>query len=107
MIWTCVPKRTFVTLPVLEFGVYEAVSSFNEGYISKVKVMGEMGLEAERNMLLAMKWLDKECIRSEEKAALELQKKIRQTRNVQKRRLEDLYEADEDPENPAYCPGGY
>lgn len=35
VIWTRLPKSTFVLKITLELGVYEAVTSFNEGNIAK------------------------------------------------------------------------
>lgn len=39
VIWSCLPKRTFVTLPTLQFEVFEAVLSFNDGFVAKVKIL--------------------------------------------------------------------
>ena len=52
-----------------------------------------------------MKCLDQERVRKAEKAALELEKKIRLKRSLNKRRLEDMYEEGEDPDNPSYGAG--
>ena len=37
-IWERIPKNTFVTLPSLEFGVYDTVSQFNIGMKASVLI---------------------------------------------------------------------
>ncbi|GFV04801.1 uncharacterized protein TNCV_633051 [Trichonephila clavipes] len=39
LIWSRVPKKTFVQLEVLSLGTYDAVSSFNMGNVSKLEVL--------------------------------------------------------------------
>jgi hypothetical protein len=107
LIWARLPKRTFVTLRTLQFGVAEAVLSFNNGYVSKVKVMEQLGFEPGKNMVVAMKVLDRKRVYFADKAERELEKKIRQKRTLLKRKLEDRYEDEEDPDNPTYNPGGH
>lgn len=104
-IWARLPKRTFVTLGALRLGVFEAVLSFNDGFSSKVKVLENMGLEPGLNMRLALKRLDVKRIHEADKAATDLDKKIRQARTLAKRKLEDLYQEAEDPDNPSYSAG--
>lgn len=105
VIWTRIPKRSFVTLSTLKFGTFESVLSFNEGYSSKCRVLENLGLKVGQNMLLAMKRLDFDRVRRAEKATTDLEKKIRQNRTLTKRRLEDLYQESEDPDNPSYGAG--
>lgn len=107
LIWSRLPKRSFVTLRTLRFGVSEAVLSFNDGYLSKIKVMEQMGLQAGRNMVKAMELLDRKRVFEAEKAVTDLEKKIRINRTLVKRKLEDLYTAEEDPANPTYSAGGH
>lgn len=66
-----------------------------------------MGLEPGKNCVAAMKKRDERRIKRSEKNQCELEKKIRQKRNLAKRKLEDKFLEEEDPENPAYCPGAY
>ncbi|KAG8299715.1 hypothetical protein J6590_093978, partial [Homalodisca vitripennis] len=61
----------------------------------KVNFVEEMGFEAGRNMVPAMKCLDKERMRYGVRAALDLQKEIRQLRNVEKRKPKSLNEAED------------
>ncbi|GFT20849.1 uncharacterized protein TNCV_941941 [Trichonephila clavipes] len=39
VIWSRVPKKTFVQLEVLSLGIYDAVSSFNMGNVSKLEIL--------------------------------------------------------------------
>lgn len=105
VIWSRIPKRTFVQLPTLKFGTYDAVLTFNEGFASKCKVFQQLGLQVGANMKAAMKQMDLNRVRKAEKAASDLEKKIRQSRTLSKRKLEDLYQESEDPDNPSYGAG--
>lgn len=107
LIWSRIPKRTFVKLNTLKFGVQDAVLSFNDGYCSKCKVIHSLGLKIGHNLLSTMKRLDYERIMKSEKAAEEIEKKIRQSRTLLKRKLEDQYLEAEDPDNPSYSAGGH
>lgn len=107
LIWSYLPKRVFVRLDTLDFGVSEAVLSFNDGFISKVRLFQQLQLKAGRNMVRAMKRLDQERIKRADKATEEVVKKIRQSRCIARRKLEDLYEAQEDPDKPSYSGGSY
>ncbi|GFU71281.1 uncharacterized protein TNCV_3782661 [Trichonephila clavipes] len=39
VIWSRVPKKTFVQLELLSLGTYDAVSSFNMGNVSKLEIL--------------------------------------------------------------------
>lgn len=45
VIWTRIPKRVFVQLNTLSFGIYEAVSCFNRGNITKCLILSELGIK--------------------------------------------------------------
>ncbi|GFY18224.1 uncharacterized protein TNCV_2046301 [Trichonephila clavipes] len=45
VIWSRVPKATFVQIETLSLGVYDAVCSFNDGNVSKLKMLQKMGVE--------------------------------------------------------------
>lgn len=107
VIWSIIPKRVFVTLPTLKYGVYSAICTFNDGFISKVKIMEQLGLSPGKNLVIAMTKLEKVRLRKAEKAAEDQEKKIRQARTLKKRKLEDLFEDQEDPNNPSYSAGHY
>lgn len=107
VIWSRVPKRTFVSLDPLNFGVFNAVLSYNDGYLSNIKIMERLGLVAGSHMVRTTKRLDWERVRKAEKTVQDLEKKIRQARTLAKRKLEDLYDENEDPHNPSYSAGNY
>lgn len=44
IIWSRIPKSTFVMKTTLELGVYEAVASFNLGNIAKCKILSQLGI---------------------------------------------------------------
>lgn len=107
LIWSRLPKKTFVGLSTLNFGVSEAVLSFNNGYVSKAKVLEHMGLQAGKNLVKAMETLDRKRVYEAEKSVTELEKKIRLKRTMAKRLLEDQFAEQEDPDNPSYAAGGH
>lgn len=102
VIWTRIPKNNFVTMRTLEFGVYEAVASYNDGNITKCKVLSAMGLEPGVRLISAMKLLDLERIRRAEKAISDFLRQARRQERLHKRRLEENEE-----ETPAYMSGMY
>lgn len=105
MIWSRVPKKTFVMRNTLEFGVYEALACFNLGNIARCKVLAKLGIVPGVNCVSVLKTLDEARIAKAEKAIQEIEKKCRQKSTLAKRRLEDEFEAEEDPDNPAYGAG--
>jgi hypothetical protein len=106
VLWSVIPKRTFVGIQLLHFGIYVGVSTFNDGHISKVLVVKEFGLKPGNYMLESLKKIDTERIQRSESAVQNLQKEIRKKRNLARRRLEDAFE-EEDQENPSYSAGKY
>lgn len=44
VIWSLLPKQTFVTLPILEFGVYAAVLVLNDGHVANCRLFEELVL---------------------------------------------------------------
>lgn len=105
VIWTRLPKTTFVLRSVLEMGVYEAIATYNEGNIARCKILHKMGIEPGKNCILRMKKVDDRRIKKAEKAIDDLEKKCRQKKTLQKRKLEDTYQEQEDVDNPSYGPG--
>ncbi|KAG8303338.1 hypothetical protein J6590_013610 [Homalodisca vitripennis] len=82
--------------------VCEAVSSYNDGHITKCRVLHEMGLQPGIRTMTAMKLLDSERIRSAEKAVSDFTRQARRKNRLKKRRLEE-----NDKETPAYEAGMY
>ena len=50
-IWELIPKMTFVTLPNIEFGVYDAVANFNIGIKASVLIHGKLNFVPGVHML--------------------------------------------------------
>jgi hypothetical protein len=107
VIWTVIPKRTFVGLETLRFGVYEAVGVYNEGNIVKCKVFEQLQLEIGKNLVQTMRRLDSLRVKKIEKYFQILQKKLRLKRTQARRVLEDQFEAEEDADNPSYAAGTF
>jgi hypothetical protein len=107
VIWSHVPKKVFVRLSTLQLGVYNAIAQYNKGNVSKCLMFKLMGLAAGENCVRAMKLLDARRVWKAEKAIQEFQKKCRQQRNLKRKKLEDDYEENEDPDNPSYSAGHY
>ncbi|GFY13308.1 uncharacterized protein TNCV_2335721 [Trichonephila clavipes] len=57
VIWSRVPKKTFVQLEVLSLGTYDAVSSFNMGNVSKLEILRKMCIEPGDYTVQAMECL--------------------------------------------------
>lgn len=89
----------------LELGTYDAVATYNEGNIAKCQVLQKLGIVPGRNFVEAMKQFDEIRIKKADKAVDEVEKKCRQKQMAAKRQLEDLYEAQEDPDKPTYGAG--
>ncbi|KAG8321983.1 hypothetical protein J6590_032712 [Homalodisca vitripennis] len=92
--------EVFVTLPTLKYGVYSAVCAFIDGFKSKVETIEKLGFWPGTNLVKAMKLL-------EAKKAQDLQKKLRYSRALKRKRLEDRFEEEEDSDNHSYRGGHY
>lgn len=102
VIWGRIPKNTFVTLKTLSLGVYEAVASYNDGYITKCKVLHSLGIDPGVRTIGAMRMLDRERIRSAEKAVSDFVRQARRKNKLNKRKL-----GQDEEETPAYLAGMY
>lgn len=89
----------------LEFGVHEAIATFNNGNIVRCRLLEKLGIKPGSNCLKVMKLIDLRRIKEADKAIDELHKKIRQTQQITKRKLEDKYEEQEGPANLSYGAG--
>lgn len=105
VIWSRLPKRVFVARNTLEFGVYDAVSTYNKGNITKCLVLESIGLQPGHHCITALKKIDEARIKKAEKAILEIEKKSRFRARQVRNKLEDQYLEAEDPDNPAYGAG--
>lgn len=102
IIWNRIPKTVFVGIKTLHFGVYEAIASFNDGYIVKCRTLEKLDIEPGKNMIEAMKAADKMRIHLAQKQVQEVYKKARQVKRYKKRKLDEEQNPDDDP---AYGPG--
>lgn len=100
VIWSRVPKKNFVRLNTLEFGVCDAISTFNDGHITKCHILSALGLQPSVRTVEAMKRIDMERIRMAEKATSEFYRRAGREARLAKKRLEEDLE-----EIPAYNPG--
>lgn len=76
VIWCQIPKNMFARLNTLKLGVYDAISSYNKGNVSKCLIFKLMGLTPGKNCEEGMKLLDARRIRRAEKAIEEVQKNL-------------------------------
>ncbi|GFT77246.1 uncharacterized protein TNCV_182681 [Trichonephila clavipes] len=88
VVWSRVPKATFVQIETLSLGVYDAVCSFNDGNVSKLKMLQKMGVEPGEFSVSAMKLLDRERLMKAIYAFSRRSKKIRKDKR-RKRKKED------------------
>lgn len=70
-------------------------------------VMKDLGMLVEKNLFEVFKKLDKVRVQHAERAMQEIHKKVWESRIASKRKLEELYELEEDPDNPSYSSGHY
>lgn len=52
-------KRVFVRLPTLKYDIYTTISNFNDGFISKVKMMEKLGLSPGKTLIKCMQIMRK------------------------------------------------
>lgn len=105
VIWSRLPKTTFIMKKTLEIGVYEAISTYNEGNIARLHIFSKLGISPGENCVARMKQVDMRRMQKADKSIEEIEKKCRQKRTLLKRKLEDTYEKEEDPDNPSYGAG--
>lgn len=79
VIWSPVPKCTFVMKQTLEFGGYEAVACFNMGNVARCKILKKLGISPGKSFVNTMKNSDLLRIRKAEKAISEIEKKVSKT----------------------------
>ncbi|GFT72315.1 uncharacterized protein TNCV_3608841 [Trichonephila clavipes] len=89
VVWSRVPKATFVQIETLSLGVYDAVCSFNDGNVSKLKMLQKMGVEPGEFSVSAMKLLDRERLMKAIYAFSGRSKKIRKDKRRKRKKEED------------------
>lgn len=104
VIWTRVPKNVFVTIETLKFGVFDAVSCFNAGNVTKCLTLSKIGINPGHHCVKTMKNLDNERVIDRERKLSEYHKKAKIRNKFQKRKLEESYEIEEG-DDPSYKRG--
>ncbi|KAG8245502.1 hypothetical protein J6590_104887 [Homalodisca vitripennis] len=98
--WSRVPKNDFVGRNTLELGVYDAIVTFNEGNIGRIKVLEKLGItDLGKNTLEALKIAYASRVRKAELAAQLATKEARIKRRRQRLAEEEVDDSD-------YSPGG-
>lgn len=44
IIWSRIPKSTFVMRDTLEIGVYKIVATYNKGHMARVEILEQLGI---------------------------------------------------------------
>ena len=99
IVWCRVPKNVFVGYKTLKLGVSDAVITWNDGNIGRVKVLRALGMKSGENTMHALQSLDKLRIQKAEAAALQMTKEARKKRRMANQ-IPDEEEAD-------YLAGGF
>ncbi|KAJ8878810.1 hypothetical protein PR048_019396 [Dryococelus australis] len=102
VIWNKLPKTIFIRVRTMHFGAWDTVASFNEGTLVMCHVYERMGFSPGRNSEQAMKRLDGYRIDEVKRVVKNIEIKASQKRKPAKRKLEDLCEQQEDPDEPSY-----
>lgn len=101
VIWSRIPKNTFLNEITLKIGVLDSVIAYNEGALAKVKVLQDLCGKAGGNCVVGLQNSDAKRVREAERALLEIKKRPRKAKKIVKRRLE----ANEDEDGPSYGAG--
>lgn len=101
VIWSRLPKNTFVNSETIKIGVLDAVLSYNDGLLAKVRVLEYLCGKAGPNCVIGLQKLDAKRAREAERAHQEIEKRARKAKKTIKRRLEEAENQDE----PSYGAG--
>ncbi|GFU54021.1 uncharacterized protein TNCV_246511 [Trichonephila clavipes] len=105
VIWSIIPKTVFVQLGTLKTGVYESISIYNQGLVTKLKVLDLLNIQPGFYTCRALQEADHARIRKAEKAISRRTKEARiKNRQLKCRQEDDLAD---DPSNPSYGSGMY
>lgn len=107
IVWLRLPKTPFMVKRALELGVYQAVASFNEVNIAKCQILSNPGISPGKKRVNFLKKDDRLRIKKADEAISEIEKNCHRTNQQAKKRIEDMYEELEDPDNPPYEAGLY
>ncbi|GFY16861.1 uncharacterized protein TNCV_3689191 [Trichonephila clavipes] len=76
VIWSRVPKKTFVQIEVLSLGTYDATSSFNMRNVSKLEILRKLCIEPGDYTVQAMERFDKQRLLRAKYSCLQKTKEI-------------------------------
>ncbi|GFS78880.1 uncharacterized protein TNCV_4341481 [Trichonephila clavipes] len=100
VIWSIIPKTVFVQLGTLKTGVYEFISIYNQGLVTKLKVSDLLNIQPGFYTCRALQEAYHARIRKVEKAISRRTKEARiKNRQLKCRQEDDLTD---DPRNPPY-----
>ncbi|GFW20094.1 uncharacterized protein TNCV_2320351 [Trichonephila clavipes] len=99
VIWSIIPKAVFVQLGTLKTGVYESISIYNQGLITKLKVLDLLNIQPGFYKCRALQEADHARIRKAEEAISRTKEARIKNRQLKCRQEDDLAD---DPSNPSY-----
>ncbi|GFY12826.1 uncharacterized protein TNCV_4284841 [Trichonephila clavipes] len=99
-IWERIPKKVFVGIETLKFGVMDAVICFNDGYVSRIKVFEALGIKPGYNTERALLIMDNKRIFEAERIVNKVSLEARNKRRSLKRKM-DKQNLDEENEYQA------
>lgn len=100
VLWTRVPKQTFVGIQTLKCGTYDAVITFNEENSGRLTVLKELGVKIGKNCLQTFRVLDLNRIKKADSSNTEESKRARKRRRMVRMNLLDA-EKKEEPDYEA------
>lgn len=89
VIWSRVPKKTFIQIEALSLGTYDAISSFNLGNKTKLETLRKLGIEPGHFTVNAMKCLDKERLLRARYSNLQKTKEARKEKRLKRKKEDD------------------
>ncbi|KFM73460.1 hypothetical protein X975_04407, partial [Stegodyphus mimosarum] len=89
VIWSRVPKKTFVHIEVLSLGTYDAIASFNQGNVTKLQILKKLNIEPGDYTIDAMKCLDRERLLRAKYSNLQKTKDVRKEKRLKRKREDD------------------
>ncbi|GFX39993.1 uncharacterized protein TNCV_2647561 [Trichonephila clavipes] len=89
VIWSRVPKKTFVQQEVLSLGTYDAVSSFNMGNVSKLEILRKCVLSLVITRYRRWSALDKQRLLRAKYSCLQKTKEVRKEKRLKRKKEDD------------------
>ena len=104
LIWERIPKTDYVSLPTLEFDVYDAVEHFNVGMKSSILAYEKLNIIPGRYTLYGCKSINKKRLRLSLFKNSYRSKEKRQSLRARKLKQNDK---NKESEGKTYIPGGF